>query len=258
MNTLESLMIALRAGRVRVVDLTKPLGPETPIIRLPEVFAQSPGFTSETISDFDDRGPAWRWSVLHVGEHTGTHFDAPAHWITGRDLPDATIDEIPASKLLGPACVIDYSREAAENNDFLLSADHIRRWERKHGDIPEGAWLLLRTGWSNRTTPDAFLNPQSDGPHTPGFAVDAVQLLARRGDIVGVGVETVGADAGQASSFEPPFPAHAILLGAGCFGLSSLCNLDQLPPTGAIVIAGPLRIVNGTGSPCRVMALVEG
>ena len=102
-----------------------------------------------------------------------------------------------------------------------------------------------------------FSTSASDGPHSPGFDARASQLLALERDILGVGVETIGTDAGQAGTFHPPFPNHTIMHGAGKFGLASLCNLDQLPPTGAIVIAAPLKIVRGSGSPVRALALVD-
>ncbi len=113
----------------------------------------------------------------------------------------------------------------------------------------------MRTDWSKRLDPAEFLNMRDDGPHAPGFHKDCSQFLARERDVLGVGVETVGTDAGQAGTFDPPFPNHAIMHGAGKFGLASLRNLDQLPPTGAVVIAAPLKIVDGSGSPLRVLAL---
>jgi kynurenine formamidase len=249
------LVAALNRGTLKIVDLTQPLGPATPVIGLPPIFASSPGVTIDVISRYDDKGPAWYWNVLHLGEHTGTHFDAPIHWITGRDLPDNACDTIPARRFVGPACVIDVTLDVERNPDFLLTPERIEAWEREHGSIPSGAWVLLRTGWSRRTDPSAFLNVGADGPHSPGFDVRASKLLARDRDVLGVGVETVGTDAGQAGSFDPPFPNHATMHGAGKFGLASLCNLDQLPPTGAIVIAAPLKIVQGSGSPVRVVAI---
>jgi kynurenine formamidase len=107
-----------------------------------------------------------------------------------------------------------------------------------------------------RTDPAQYINLKEDGPHTPGWSKDCSQFLANERDVLGVGVETVGTDAGQASTFDPPFSNHCIMHGSGRFGLASLCNLDQLPPTGAIVIAAPLKIVNGSGSPLRVLALI--
>jgi kynurenine formamidase len=255
---LAQLVAALVSGGVRVVDLTQPLGPGTPLIELPPPFANSPGVTLEEISRFDDRGPAWYWNTITLGEHTGTHFDAPVHWITGKDLPDNTTDTIPAAKFIGPACVIDASRESAADPDFLLSPEALLAWEAAHGRIPAGAWVLLRTDWSKRTDPAAFFNADERGPHTPGFHQATSALLAHERDVLGVGVETVGTDAGQAGGFDPPFPNHGIMHGSGKFGLASLANLDQLPPTGAVVIAAPLKIEGGSGSPVRVLALVEG
>jgi len=142
-----------------------------------------------------------------------------------------------------------------KNEDFLLMPEHVTEWEQLHGRIPARSWVLLRTDWSRRTDPASFLNVRADGPHTPGFHKSTSELLARDRDVLGVGVETVGTDAGQAAMFDPPFPNHATMHGAGKFGLASLRNLDQLPPTGAIVIAAPLRIVGGSGSPLRVLAI---
>ena len=253
--TLTLLADELQAGRIRIVDLTQPLGPATPVIGLPPMFAPSPGVTIDVISKYDDKGPAWYWNTLTFGEHTGTHFDAPVHWVTGKDLAENACDTIPVQRFVGPASVIDVTTDVEANPDFLLTPKRIEAWEKEHGRIPRGAWVLLRTGWSKRTDPAAFINAAADGPHSPGFHASASTLLAKDRDILGVGVETIGTDAGQAHTFEPPFPNHTIMHGAGKFGLASLCNLDQLPPTGAIVIAAPLKIVNGSGSPLRVIAI---
>jgi kynurenine formamidase len=255
MSVLTQLVAELNSGALRVVDLTQPLGPETPVIGLPPIFGASPGVSVEVISRFDDKGPAWYWNTIRMGEHTGTHFDAPVHWITGKDLPDNACDTIPVRRFVGPACVIDVTADVARNPDFLLMPEHVLAWEGTHGRIPARAWVLLRTGWSARVGAEAFLNVAADGPHTPGFHRTTSELLAHDRDVLGVGVETVGTDAGQAGTFDPPFPNHATMHGAGKFGLASLCNLDQLPPTGAIVIAAPLKIVHGSGSPLRVIAI---
>lgn len=257
MTLLTQLVEGLDSGRVRIVDLTQPLGPDTPVIGLPPQFGASPGVTMEVISQFDDKGPGWYWNVIHMGEHTGTHFDAPVHWITGKDLPDNRCDTLPVRRCVAPACVIDVSREVAANEDFLLMPEHVAAWEKAHGTIPKGAWVLLRTDWSKRTDAASFLNVKADGPHSPGFHQTTSELLAKDRDVTGVGVETVGTDAGQAGTFTPPFPNHTIMHGAGKLGLASLCNLDQLPATGAVVIAAPLKIVNGSGSPLRVLAIVD-
>ena len=252
---LTQLADALARGTVTIVDLTQPLGPSTPVIDLPPIFASSPGVSIDVISRYDDKGPAWYWNALRFGEHTGTHFDAPIHWVTGKDRPHNTCDTIPVRRFVGPACVIDVTADVVRDPDFLLTPQRIELWEAEHDRIPANAWVLLRTGWSRRADPAAFLNISADGPHSPGFHADASRMLAHDRDVLGVGVETIGTDAGQAGGFDPPFPNHTIMHGAGKFGLASLCNLDQLPPTGAIVIAAPLKIVEGSGSPVRVIAL---
>lgn len=255
---LSDLAAGILAGNIRVVDLTVPLEPATPTIQLPPQFAPSKPFALEEISRYDERGPAWYWNNIACGEHTGTHFDAPIHWVTGKDYPDNATHNIPVQKLIGPACVIDVSDRVHENADFLVTVDVVEAWEARHGRIPTGAWVLIRTDWSRRTDAKSFLNAREDGSHTPGFHPECVSFLALQRDIVGVGVETVGTDAGQAPTFNPMFPCHTIMHGSNRFGLASLTNLDQLPATGAIVIAPPLKIVNGSGSPLRVLALVPG
>lgn len=246
----------IAAGRIRIVDLTQTLRPSTPVIQLPPMFAPSNPFRIEEISRYDDRGPAWYWNNLSLGEHTGTHFDAPIHWVTGRDLKDATTDTIPVQRFIAPAVVIDCSADAKDNADFLLEPQHIHAFEAQHGRIPAGSWVLMRTDWSKRTDPVEFLNMKQDGSHVPGPSVAAVTFLAKERDVAGWGVEAVGTDAGQAFAFEPAFPAHAIMHGSNKFGLASLTNLDQLPPTGTVLVTAPLKIENGSGSPLRVLALV--
>jgi kynurenine formamidase len=254
-RVLTQLVDELNRGTLKVVDLTQPLGPLTPVIGLPPTFAPSPGLTIDVISKYDDRGPAWYWNTIRMGEHTGTHFDAPVHWISGKDLPNNACDTIPAARFIGPACVIDVTSDVTRDPDFLLTVERLEAWEADHGRIPSGAWVLLRTGWSLRADTASFINLADDGPHSPGFDARTSQVLAEDRDVLGVGVETIGTDAGQAGTFNPPFPNHSTMHGAGKFGLASLCNLDQLPPTGAVLIAAPLKIVNGSGSPLRVIAI---
>lgn len=249
-----NVLNGLATGSIKVVDLSRPLGEDTPVIGLPPEFAQSPGFSREVISKYDERGPGWFWNVIHVGEHTGTHFDTPSHWVTGKDLPNNTLDTIPAAKLIGPVCVIDCCREAAADADFLLTPEFIEKWEEEHGRIAAGSWVLMRTDWSKRTDTADFLNQREDGAHSPGPSVECIRFLIGR-DVLGFGAETVGTDAGQAHLFEPMFPCHHLIHEAGKFGLASLCNLDQLPATGAMLITAPMKIVNGSGSPVRVLAI---
>src|SRR5690606_21308101 len=131
-------------------------------------------------------------------------------------------------------------------------------WEREYEPLPEGGWLLYRTGWDARShSQEEFLNADEDGPHTPGVSPQCAEWLAEEAPVIGIGVETVGTDAGAAPGFEPMFPCHALMHGAGKYGLTQLQNLALLPPTGAVLVVSPLRIVGGSGSPARVLALVE-
>jgi len=254
-TVLRQLIDDLAAGRLRIVDLTQPLSAETPLLPLPPQWPNTPAFRMWELSRYDERGPAWYWNGFETGEHTGTHFDAPVHWVSGKDLPDNTVDRIPTRNFVGPACVIDVTAEAERDPDFLLTPAAVEAWEKTNGRIPAGAWVLLRTSWSKRAGPKEYINLKDDGPHTPGWSKACSELLARDRDVLGVGVETVGTDAGQAARFDPPFSNHFVMHGSGKFGLASLTNLDQLPPTGAVVIAAPLKIVNGSGSPLRVIAI---
>jgi kynurenine formamidase len=252
MSVLSDLTTAMSSGAVEVVDLTAPLSSQTPILTLPEPFGQTWPFALTEISRYDEAGPAWYWNNISTGEHTGTHFDAPIHWVTGRERPD--VSQVPARQLVAPAVVLDFTAQAAADPDFLLEVEHVEAWQREHGPLPEGGWLLYRTGWDERSQDaEAYAN----AGRTPGISIACARWLAEQAPVQGVGVETVGTDAGAAHSFDPPFPCHSFLLGAGKFGLTQLQNLAQLPPTGAVLIAGPLPIQHGSGSPCRVLALVE-
>ncbi|MFV0492004.1 MAG: aminotransferase class V-fold PLP-dependent enzyme [Pseudorhodobacter sp.] len=258
---LGDLGTALISGAVRVVDCTAPLGPETPLLRLPEDLARNtPQVQIHRISEYDADGPFWAWNWLELGEHSGTHFDAPHHWLTGRDFPDGFTDTLDVQRLIAPVNVIDCSREVGIDPDFLLTARHVKEWEAQHGAIAPGDWVVMRTDWDRRMHDAAlFLNEDPDpgvgGAHSPGPAPDCIDYLLARG-IVGWGTQCVGTDAGMAGKFSPPFPAHNLLHRDNCFGLASLCNLDQIPPKGAILAVTPLKIHKGTGSPIRALALV--
>lgn len=255
-DTLATLGAALISGNVEVVDLAVPLGPDTPLIQLPDIFQQTPKIEVEEISHYNDDGPYWAWSWYKIGEHSGTHFDAPIHWITGKDYADGKTDTIPPQNFVAPVNVIDCSKETAENPDFLLTADAVKAWEAEHGEIEKGSWVVMRTDWWPRNrSREEFLNVDENGPHSPGPTVDCVEYIISKG-IVGWGTECVGTDAGAAGGFEPPYPAHNLLHKNNRYGLASLAHLDKLPPKGAVLIAAPLKFVGGTGSPIRALALV--
>ncbi|MGE4327549.1 MAG: cyclase family protein, partial [Pseudodonghicola sp.] len=228
---------------------------DSPIIVLPPEFGESAPVRIERISRYDAAGPAWYWNNLSFGEHTGTHFDAPVHWFTGRDLPLNTVDTLPVGRMVAPANVIDCSTESAADPDFLLTRAHVEAWEAQHGRIAPGTWVLLRTDWSKRTGLD-YANLGDDGAHTPGPDAEVMEWLVAERDILGFGTETIGTDAGQGGHFIPPYPAHHFLHGGGRYGLQCLCGLDQLPAKGAVLMTAPLKIHEGSGSPLRVLALV--
>ena len=131
----------------------------------------------------------------------------------------------------------------------------VTAWEAQHGRIPPRSWVLLRTDWSKKSGRD-YVNMREDGQHTPGPCPEVVRFLVEERDLHGFGTETIGTDAGQAFHFNPPYPAHYYMHGKGRYGLQCLTNLDLLPPTGSVIVAAPLKIRRGSGSPLRVLALV--
>ena len=166
MSVLSTLTDALASATVEVIDLTAPLSSSTPVLKLPPPFSNTVSFALHEISRFDDRGPAWYWNDITTGEHTGTHFDAPCHWVTGRDGED--VSQVAPGRLIAPAVMLDFSAQAAADPDFLLEVDHILAFERANGALPAGGWLLIRTGWDARSgDQEAFLN----GGATPGVSI---------------------------------------------------------------------------------------
>ena len=260
-SLLASLAGALLTGRIRIVDLTQTLSPEFPQISLPPEMGQCAPFRIEEISRYDERGPGWYWNNFTCGEHTGTHFDAPIHWISGRDLPNNSVDTIPPQHMLAAACVIDCSPQVAANPDYLMTVADIEQFEAQHGRIPAGAWVLMRTDWSRhwseKSDAAAFQNFDESGQHTPGPSTEAVRFLVEQRNVLGFGSEAIGTDAGQGYHLLPPYPCHSLMHGSGRYGLQCLTGLDALPPVGALIFAAPLKIENGSGSPLRVLALVE-
>ncbi|MBO6719773.1 MAG: cyclase family protein [Rhizobiaceae bacterium] len=256
-ETLANLASVLMSGNVEVIDLSGRLGPDTPLLKLPpELAVDTPKIEIHKISEYDNSGPFWAWNWLKLGEHSGTHFDAPHHWITGKDYPDGYTDTIPVKNFVAPVNVIDCSAEVAANPDFLLDAAAVKAWEAEHGEIGSGEWVLMRTDWDARANDEAaYLNADETGPHSPGPTVDCIEYILEKGAI-GWGTQCIGTDAGQAGGMEPPFPAHNLLHAANRYGLASLANLSKLPAKGAILIAAPLKIADGTGSPVRALALV--
>ena len=256
-TVLTALAGALASGGVQMVDLTRTLAPDDPTIVMPPEFGQSWPVRIEKISRYDGTGPAWYWNNISFGEHTGTHFDAPVHWVTGRDLPRNSVDTMPLEPMLAPACVIDCTEACARDADHLLTREAILDWEAQHGRIEPDCWVIMRSGWGNKTGAE-YANLQADGAHTPGPDAEAIRFLVDDRNILGFGTETIGTDWGQAGHLSPPYPAHHYLHGAGKYGLQCLTGLEALPPRGAMIFAAPLKIKAGSGSPLRVIALVPG
>ena len=254
-QALSTMIAGIADGAIRAIDLTNILSSDFPVIVLPTEFGQCEPFRMETVSRYDANGPAWYWNNISMNEHTGTHFDAPAHWVTGRDIPNGTVDAVPPEDFIHPAVVIDIAAESAADEDFLVTRAFLEAWEERNGPIPPRHWILLRSDWSKRVGTLSYLNLKDDGAHSPGPDADAMRFLVHDRNCIGLGVETVGTDAGQSSLFDEPMPAHSILHGNGRYGLQCLTNLDQLPVFGSVIIAMPLKIKGGSGSPLRVMAL---
>jgi len=219
---LAHLMDDMTAGRVRVVDLTR----------------------SMSAAD-----------AIQPGEHSRTHFHAPGLSASGQSLPFNTCDTIPPRRFVGPACVIDVSRETANLPGFVLRPDHITAWERENGRIEDGSWVLMRTDWDKVNGSNGNGAPAPAGALSPGFDAATCEFLAKERHIVGVGVETPSIDVVGAASFDPQYPAQAILHSLGKFGLLGLCSLDALPLTGSVLITAPLKIVGGSASLCRAIAM---
>jgi kynurenine formamidase len=190
-----------------------------------------------------------RFSML---EHYGTHMDAPAHFPPG-NIP---LDKIPEAHFFGPAVLMDVREESAKDPNYRLKVTRVEKWEAQHGRIPEGAIVLLRTGWAAARWPDQarYRNTDADGVmHFPGYSVEAAKLLISRG-AVGFGIDTLSIDYGPSKDFE----VHRVDLPAGLYNLENLANLEYVPEAGAFVIAAPIKLEGGSGGPVRVFALLEG
>ena len=225
---------------VKVVDLSAPLGPDT------IMWPGAPAPAADVLVTIADNGYFAR--LLHVFEHSGTHFDAPCHMVED----SASVDEVPASSLVAPIRVIDISSEIGDDADALLSVESVKSHEAEFGPIPAGSAVFLRTGWEDRNTDqEAYAGPEGD-LRFPGFGVESAQYLVDRG-VVGLGIDTLGIDAGCAASF----PVHkGVSHPRGVWHLENLTNLAALPKSGAWVVVGVPKLVGGSGCPARVIALV--
>jgi len=229
---------------VTVIDLTHAVSAEAPFWPGTE---RSP-FTHDTLAAHPDGSPMM--AAYSVPEHFGTHFDAPVHG--GEGL--ASVDQVPTGDLFGPAVVIDVTGQASSDEDYALTVDDIVAWESSHGRIPDGAIVLMRSGWPDRwDAGDSYYNQADDGQlHFPGFSPEAATFLVEERSIAGIGVDTGSVDPGAADGF----PAHGIVNGSGRFHLENLADLSGLPASGAYLIVAPIKIQGGSGGQVRVFAVV--
>lgn len=192
-------------------------------------------------------------ATFAASEHGGTHLDSPIHFGEGQ----ATVDQIPISKLIGPAVVVDVQKACARDRDYELRPEDLQAWEQAHGRIPDGAIVVMRSGWG-RYWPDQKAYMGNDQPgdtahlHFPGISPAAAEWLIAHRKVSGVGVDTASLDPGPSRDFM----AHRILNGAGIYGLENVANLDKVPEAGATLIALPMKIKGGSGGPTRIIAIL--
>ncbi len=237
-----NLPAGIPSGRARVVDLSYAINDK--LVKWP---GDTRAFEARDNATVEKDGYFTRsfWML----EHYGTHMDAPIHFPPGK----TPVDKIPVERLFGPVVVFDVSAEAEKNADYKLTTEHVARWEKKHGRIPEGAIVLLRTGWASRWPDERrYRNQDAAGVmHFPGFSVEAVRALIER-KVSGLGIDTLSADPGAAKDF----PVHTLALGSGLYHLENLADLSALPEAGAYLVAAPIKLEGGSGGPCRVFAIV--
>src|SRR5712691_5176507 len=238
----DSMLEGIPSGKTRVVDLSYAINDK--LVPWP---GDGKFFEAKVNATIEKNGYFTRsfWML----EHYGTHLDAPAHFPPGK----TTVDQIPVKQLFGLAVVIDVRAESGKDADYQLGTARVEDWEKRHGRIPEGAIVLLRTGWALRW-PDVqkYRNQDAQGKmHFPGFTVDAAKLLVER-KVSGLGCDTLSIDYGASEDFA----VHHISLGAGLYHLENLADLSELPETGAFLIVAPIKLEGGSGGPVRVFALL--
>jgi len=238
----DSMLEGIPSGKTRVLDLSYAINDK--LVPWP---GDAKFFEAKVNATIEKNGYFTRsfWML----EHYGTHLDAPAHFPPGK----ITVEQIPVKQLFGPAVVIEVRTESGKDADYQLTAARVEEWEKSRGRIPEGAIVLLRTGWASRW-PDVqkYRNMDAKGVmHFPGFSIEAARLLISR-KVSGLGCDTLSIDYGAS----PDFAVHHLTLGAGLYHLENLSNLSEVPETGAFLIVAPIKLEGGSGGPARVFALL--
>lgn len=244
-NPVADLLQSIQRGQTQVVDLTHPLDELAPY--WPEGLAASP-FHSRVVATYEREGYFAR--TLELPEHFGTHLDAPAHF----DPKGESVERIPVERFLGGAVVVDVSAAARSNADYRVTAADLENWVKRHGPMPRGGVVLIRTGWSSRwPSQKRYMNQDAQGVlHFPGLSLEAARYLLEHVHPVAIGIDTASIDYGPSKNFE----VHHLTMSAGLYHLENLANLDHLPASGACLIALPMKLRGGSGSPTRVLALV--
>ncbi|MCS6912042.1 MAG: cyclase family protein [Myxococcota bacterium] len=247
---LAALLCARATGAQEYLDLTYPFDEQTIYWPTSRPFQLDKVWKGTTEAGF-----YYEANNYSAAEHGGTHLDAPSHFAPGR----WSVDEVPLSSLIGPAVVVDISARAAGNPDAVLDPADLLAWQKKHGPLPQGAILLVRTGWG-RFWPDRKRYLGTDRPgdvaglRFPGISAEAAQWIASSGRVRAVGIDTASLDPGRSKDFR----AHVILYEKNIPGLENVAHLDRLPPVGATLIALPMKIRGGSGAPCRIIARLPG
>jgi kynurenine formamidase len=232
-------------GYRTVVDLTHPLGSDTPNYE-PSV---KPVFHARNIATVEKNGYFAR--EISLPEHFGTHLDAPAHFVHGL----WTVDQIPTERLVSPLAVLDVRKGASGNYDYQVSVDDIAAWEKANGQIPQGAVVIARTGWESRwSSSKDYRNADAKGVlHFPGFSEEAARFLVQGRNVIGLGIDTLSIDYGPSKDY----PVHKFTLSHSLYQLENVANLGSVPESGATVVVAPVKLEGGSGSPVRILALVQ-
>lgn len=223
----------------RVVDLSQVYGPTAPHLPFDAPIRHCPAGDRDRDGFLDFR--------VDMQEHSGTHIDAPLHFVD----EGLSVDQIPAERLAGPLCVVDIRHRAERDPDAALEPGDLEAWERAHGPVPSGAIVAMCSGWARRYREGAFFAEDGRGhAHSPGWSPGAARFLIERREVIGIGVDTCSIDRLVAKDY----PVHRLWLGAGRWAVENLANLHQVPPAGAYVVVGVPRIAGSTGFPARVIA----
>lgn len=230
---------ALAGGHGGAVDLTHTLSETFP------TWGGEPGFAKDQIAAFADAG--FNAFNLTIGEHSGTHIDAPLHF----SADGTSVDEIPVGDLVAPLCVVDIAARAADAVDTQVTPDDLQSWIDANGEIPDGACVAMYSGWAEKVGTDAFRGFDGEAQHYPGFHIEATQMLLETG-ARSIAVDTLSLDHGPS----PDFATHYAWLPAGRFGIECLAGLSEVPAAGATIVIGAPKYAGGSGGPARIFALV--